>query len=144
LLALLKPETKARSQKPHRRKPSVADPPKPDTGLSVQDVSGKPGPIDQPKLCTRCRGLAYAICRECALRSEPGLVLGPDGVIYRVRTPPEPVIKGWHRCENCGEKYHGVLPPFGTPKLCPKCVQPAKPRRRLMIWNADSSKGATL
>jgi hypothetical protein len=63
---------------------------------------------DKPsKLCPRCRVIGHATCRECALRSELGLVLGPEGVIYRVKAPPEPVIKGWYRCEECNERFRG-------------------------------------
>jgi len=79
--------------------------------------------FESPELCPRCRGFGYPICRECALASEPGLVLGQDGVIYRVKPPPQPVVRGWHRCEECYEPYQGVLPPFGTAKRCPKCIR---------------------
>jgi hypothetical protein len=134
LLALLKPATKPRSQPPRRRKSRIVHTPRSNTELSVREISAKPGPADQPKLCLRCRAFGYAICRECALQSEPGLVLGRDGVIYRVRIPPEPVVKGWHRCEVCGEPYEGVSPPFGRQKLCPKCFQSSKLSRKSANW----------
>ena len=126
LLELLKPATKARIRRPRSRKPRDAGPSKWAAAL-VQQISGKSNPADQlSKLCPRCRGIGHAMCRECTLRSEPGLVLGRDGVIYRVSPAPQPVIKGWHRCEECNEPYQGVFPPFGTAKVCPKCTKPSK------------------
>jgi hypothetical protein len=52
----------------------------------------------------------------------PGLKMEPDGMIYQVGSPAAPVVQGWHRCEVCNAPYQGIRPPFGTPKLCAKCL----------------------
>jgi hypothetical protein len=75
----------------------------------------------KPPLCPRCFPLGYPWCQECSLAHDPTLELH-HGTLYRTRYPPNPVVKGWHRCERCNEPYEGVLPPFGTAKLCPKCL----------------------
>jgi hypothetical protein len=77
----------------------------------------------RPTLCARCRVHGYPTCEECTLASDPGLELD-HGVIYRTSNPPEPVVKGWHRCEGCNKPYEGIRPSFGTPKLCTECIRP--------------------
>ena len=102
-------------------------PPPVQTDRSQVEVTTLPVP-SRPRLCLDCQRLGYPHCRECVLANDPGLEVGRDGVIYRVRLPAEQAIVGWHRCENCNAPYHGPMPRFGTPKLCPKCVsKPAGP-----------------
>jgi hypothetical protein len=125
LLALIRagvpPAARRRARKPQRKPPGATPAPMP-----PRTEPPDPMPPKRP-LCSRCRPLGFANCRDCVLASEPGLVLGSDGVIYRTRLPVEPIVRGWHRCEECNEPYYGVRPPFGTRKLCPKCLPGPSP-----------------
>jgi hypothetical protein len=88
---------------------------------SQVEVTTAPVPSPQPAMCHYCLPLGYPHCRECVLARDPGLELGIDVVIYRVRPLAERPMVGWHRCEACNAPYQGPMPRFGTPKLCPEC-----------------------
>jgi hypothetical protein len=52
------------------------------------ETTPRPGPVPVPEapkpvLCPRCRQKGYPDCVKCLLASDPGLELGPDGVLYR-------------------------------------------------------------
>jgi hypothetical protein len=92
-----------------------------------------------PELCPLCGwpppGSAY--CSRCKFvhnagpnNLPSGLKMEPDGMIYQVGSPAVPVVQGWHRCEVCNAPYQGIRPPFGTPKLCPRCLPGPDGRRR--------------
>jgi hypothetical protein len=75
---------------PHRVEPTLHSPAS-HTSLVVKapEPPASPEPTEpnpsQPSLCPGCRLRGYPNCPPCMLASDPGLILGEDGVIYRTR-----------------------------------------------------------
>jgi hypothetical protein len=84
-------------------------------------LPGEPKPEFKPlALCSRCRPEGFPNCTTCRVANGSRFAL-VNGVIHGVRSLPKPAVERSLQCEKCGENYHGVLPPFGNLKLCPKC-----------------------
>jgi hypothetical protein len=71
---------------PKQEQPAVVAaaprPPKPEAAV--------PEPPPKPPLCARCRPVGHALCQECMLAADPGLVRGRDGCLYQLNFPGKP------------------------------------------------------